>query len=193
MADHHPFEIALVHLYRGELGRMTSWRVRLDTTTNWALGTSVAVVTFALGQPHTPHVILLLPYVLASVFAGLEARRYREMAVSRERVALLEDAFFAPMLGGPPVDGWEARLHESLHAPTPAVGFLAALGTRTRRNYIWLFVTLYASWWFKLAQTGVPFTEEAAVGSVPGGVVIGVATALLAPWLALASWRPKIH
>lgn len=28
---------ALVHFYRGELGRALALRIRLDTTTNWAI------------------------------------------------------------------------------------------------------------------------------------------------------------
>lgn len=191
MPEHHPFETAIIHLYRGELGRMTAWRVRLDTTTNWALGTSVAVVTFALGQPRAPHAILLLPYVLATVFAGLEARRHCEMELSRDRVTLLEAGFFGPMLGGPGVPGWEARLGESLRAPHAPIGLLAALGARARRNYIWLFLTLYACWWFKLGQAGLPVLEAAAVGPLSGPVVMVVATALLVPWLALALWRGR--
>ena len=35
-------EAAIGQLYRGELGRSDRWRMRLDTTTNWALTTTAA-------------------------------------------------------------------------------------------------------------------------------------------------------
>lgn len=28
---------AVIHYYRGEMGRMTSWRDRIDRTSNWAI------------------------------------------------------------------------------------------------------------------------------------------------------------
>ena len=31
------FATAMIHLYRGEVGRATAWRARPDTTTNWAV------------------------------------------------------------------------------------------------------------------------------------------------------------
>jgi uncharacterized membrane protein len=55
---------AIAHLYRGELARMTAYRLRLDTTTNWALGTTAAMITFALGHAELPHSIFGLAVVL---------------------------------------------------------------------------------------------------------------------------------
>ena len=46
---------AVVHLYRAEVGRMTAYRQRLDTTTNWAITSSTLVATFSLGNTAIPH------------------------------------------------------------------------------------------------------------------------------------------
>jgi uncharacterized membrane protein len=54
---------ALIHLHRAEVG-LTTYRVRLDTTTSWAVTSSALVTTFALGNPQIPHVAFLF---LASV------------------------------------------------------------------------------------------------------------------------------
>lgn len=59
---------SLIHLYRGEMGRMTMYRVRLDTTTNWAIVTIAAISTFGLGNPEVPHVIFLLLLALILFF-----------------------------------------------------------------------------------------------------------------------------
>ena len=40
------FTTAMVHLYRGELQRATAWRSRLDNTTNWAVVTTGAALSF---------------------------------------------------------------------------------------------------------------------------------------------------
>src|ERR1044072_7927445 len=41
------FNTAMVHLYRGEVGRANTWRMRLDGTTNWAVLTTGATLSFA--------------------------------------------------------------------------------------------------------------------------------------------------
>ena len=42
---------AIVHLYRGEMSRATAWRIRLDTTTNWAVLTTAGLLAFAFRRP----------------------------------------------------------------------------------------------------------------------------------------------
>lgn len=178
-----------MHLYRGELGRLTTYRVRLDTTTNWALGTNVAVMTFTLGQPDAPNLVLLLPYVLTACFAIVESRRFQEMDSIRTKVRLLERGLFAPMLGAPTVepDNWAETLYERLITPKITLSFLTALGHRTRRNYLWIFVTLYASWWLKVwLSTG----SDPDHPIWPTSLEIGLSALLMLPWLVVALWPP---
>ena len=40
------FNTALVHFYRGEIQRSNVWRGRLDATTNWAVITAGATLSF---------------------------------------------------------------------------------------------------------------------------------------------------
>jgi hypothetical protein len=42
---------ALAHLYRGEMYRSKVWRMRLDTTTNWAVVTTGIVFSVVYAQP----------------------------------------------------------------------------------------------------------------------------------------------
>jgi hypothetical protein len=44
---------AMSHFYRGELGRIMVWRQRLDTTTNWAVTSSTAIITIAFSNAST--------------------------------------------------------------------------------------------------------------------------------------------
>src|SRR3954466_11005887 len=58
---------AVIHLYRGEMGRMVTYRQRLDTTTNWAITSSALVTTFSIGNnliPHSAFIFLMFVDVL---------------------------------------------------------------------------------------------------------------------------------
>ncbi|MFT6234830.1 MAG: putative membrane protein [Myxococcota bacterium] len=84
MADSTP--AALVHFYRGELGRIAIYRVRLNTTKNWAIGVAVGILTFTLGNHEAPHSLLSMPYLLITVFLFVESRRFRELDMFRRRI-----------------------------------------------------------------------------------------------------------
>ena len=174
-------------LYRGELGRLTMYRVRLDTTTNWALGAAVAVITFTLGKPNAPPEVLLLPYVLAMVFAYIEGRRYLDMEASRVRVAALEKGFFAPILRKEPItDAFRTELAARLVDLGPEMTLWQAFANRVRRNYLWVFLTLYAAWWLKLWLGVDGPVVQAGHGAIPGWVVLMLSPILVLPWMGIA-------
>jgi uncharacterized membrane protein len=181
-----PHNTAMVQLYRGELSRLTTYRVRLDTTTNWALGTSMAVVSFTLGHAEAPHAILLLPYLLSLVFLYVESRRYQEFALSQYRIRLLETGYFSIHLGHPTPGGWQPALVESLQSPEFPVTFLQALSARTRRNYVWLFLTIYGAWLVKLRLVSEDMLSAAGLGGSSGAAMISLATAMTLVWVLCA-------
>ena len=46
----------MIHFYRGEIQRSTVWRQRLDATTNWAVLTTAAMLSFSLRRrPEQSH------------------------------------------------------------------------------------------------------------------------------------------
>lgn len=169
---------ALIHLYRGELGRMTVYRTRLDTTTNWAVGTTAALSSFALGQERVPAFVFLLVVFLNWIFLAMEVRRFRFYEMIRRRVRLLETGFFAAVMGRKEPSGWEDALWESLEKPSPPIGFWKAASVRLRRNYLWLFFAAYIAWFLKLSLSGA-FLKAAAVGPVPGPVVLAISIVFL--------------
>jgi uncharacterized membrane protein len=176
---------SLIHLYRGELGRMTLYRVRLDTTTNWAVVTTAGIVTFALGNAAVPHAVFLFAMLLTLFFLNLEARRFRFYETSHRRVRLLERGFYTEVLGGQPEVGWEAVLLQNLQRPESPVSQLGALGWRLRRTYLWVYLALLVAWWGKLTvmqpDTDTPRDTSlglesalaaATVGALPGAAVV---------------------
>lgn len=187
------FATAMTHFYRGEIQRATTWRTRLDTTTNWAVVTVGGALTFSFSAQQNPHFVLLLVLLLVLTFLYIEARRYRYYALWSYRVRLMESEFFAAMLAPPfrPSADWADLLAESLLRPTFPLARWKAIGLRFRRTYIWLITLLLVSWVGKLALHPEPVldaatvVERAAVGAIPGawmmtavGVVYGALVAL---------------
>lgn len=88
----------LIHFYRAMVGRADIWRVRMDTTTNWAIGATAAVVSFALGSSGLPHFVLLMAPLLTACFLMLEARRLTFYHLWQGRVLRMERGLIRPAL-----------------------------------------------------------------------------------------------
>src|SRR5690348_689082 len=162
---------ALVHLYRAEVGRMTAYRQRLDTTTNWAITSSALVTTFSLGNATIPHEAFLFLMFVNGFFLYTEARRFRVYEATRYRVLLMEHYFYPEVMGVPTEPDWQPALVEALRTPYsyPPVSFLAAIGWRLRRNYLWIYVAVLLTWIAKLEiASSDDLLSAAAIGRVPG-------------------------
>jgi uncharacterized membrane protein len=177
---------ALIHLYRAEVGRMTAYRSRLDTTTNWAVGTTAAIVTFVLSDSNLPHYVCVLALLLDTLFLWMESRRFRSYEMIRTRVRLLEQGFYVAALGGEPLENWHQALIESLRKPAQAVTYLQAFSVRVRRNYLWLIAVVHLAWLVKV-DLGGPFPDVAVVGPIPGKWVVAASFAILIPFVALSA------
>ena len=66
---------AMSHFYRGEMGRIMVWRTRLDTTTNWAVTSSTAIITIAFSNAGVPHLIFFFNLAIVWIMLWIEARR----------------------------------------------------------------------------------------------------------------------
>jgi uncharacterized membrane protein len=194
------FSTAMIHLYRGEVQRSVTWRTRLDTTTNWAVITTGAGISFALADPAHHYGVIILNTLLVALFLWIEARRYRYYELWTYRVRLLETDFFGAMLVPPftPRPDWAESLAGSLKQPEFPITMWEAFGRRYRLNYVWLFMVLGLAWAIKGLLHPVPveswpqFVSRSALGPIPGWVmvvvgvvyngallVIGIATARL--------------
>ena len=174
------FTTSMVHLFRAEIARANVWRQRLDTTTNWAVIITVAVITVSFSESGSHHGAIALSTILLALFLFIEARRYRYYELWSSRVRLMETDFFAAMLVPPfhPDPDWAESLAENLLQPEFSVSIWEALGRRFRRNYMWIFLILALAWaarvWLQptVAGSWSEFVDRAAIGSVPGQVVI---------------------
>jgi len=195
------FNTALVHLYRGEVSRANTWRTRLDGTTNWAVITTGATLSFAFSSPTNTHVMILLNSLLIAFFLFIEARRYRYYDLWRARVRLMETEFFAgllvPQRETEDADSWRELLAGDLLQPHFNMPLWEAMSRRLRRNYSWIFVVLVVSWLVKILIHPVPTTDvtaiiqRAAIGPIPPSVVLatGVVFNCGMIWLALGTTR----
>ncbi|MFL5346023.1 MAG: DUF2270 domain-containing protein [Hyalangium sp.] len=188
---------AMAQLYRGELGRSDKWRTRLDTTTNWALTTTAAVISFGFANPSSPHVTFLVGIWMVISFLLIEARRYRYYDLWNRRVRLLEDGYWAPILRHEPVDPDALReLAAEMSRPQIHLSLFSAISTRLNRAYGPILIVLLLSWFVKVYSHPVPagsfheFVERAHVGPVSGSVIMGVVAvvSLLAAYLFISSY-----
>jgi uncharacterized membrane protein len=176
------FTTALVHLYRGEIQRANMWRNRLDVTTNWAVVSTGAAITYAFGEVTAHHSVILLITVLVTLFLFIEARRLRYYELWSYRARLIETDFFAAMLVPPfrPHPEWSDTLASSLLRPELPISMGAALGTRFRRNYVWIYLVLAIAWLTKLAAYPMAITSwtqlpvRASIGQFPGWIVLAL-------------------
>ncbi|MCP4419689.1 MAG: DUF2270 domain-containing protein [Chloroflexi bacterium] len=178
--DGSNFTNAMVHFYRGEMSRSNMWRSRLDATTNWAVITTGAALTFVFSDiSHTPS-ILLIDSFFVLLFLFIEARRYRYYELWTYRVRIIEKNFYMGLLSPPfmPHADWAQRLTESLRSPRFPIGLYEALGRRYRRNYAPIFLILAFSWVGKVyihptAAVGWgDFVIRASMGAIPGWFVL---------------------
>lgn len=173
------FNTAMVHFYRGEVQRSNTWRNRLDTTTNWAVITAGATLSFAFSSTVNPHFVIPINSVLVAFFLFMEARRYRYYEIWSSRVRLLETGYFAQLLGPQStIDReWAEHLAADLTTPHFTISEWEAVGRRLRRNYLWIFMLLAVSWNLKVYLHPQPalsfdqFLERASVGGVPGSMI----------------------
>ena len=173
------FNTAMVHFYRGEVQRSNTWRNRLDTTTNWAVITAGATLSFAFSSTTNPHFVIPINSILVAFFLFMEARRYRYYEIWSSRVRVIETGYFAQLLT--PESGinreWAEHLAADLITPHFTISEWEAVGRRLRRNYLWIFMLLALSWNLKVYLHPAPatsfdhFLERASVGFVPGSLI----------------------
>lgn len=192
----------LAHYYRAMVGRADIWRMRMDSTTNWAVGATAAVVSFALGTPSAPHYVVHMAALLTVTFLLLEARRLTFYHLWQRRVLKLERGLVRPALAaeaagaseGGSLEALERELAPELGTTIPSMPLSKAIARRLRRVYLYLFAVQLLAWLLKLRIHPQPVDElsgliaHARIGAVSGGVVVAVSVGglLFAAVIALA-------
>jgi uncharacterized membrane protein len=203
-----PLDLAnavLVHFYRAVVSHADVWRQRMDATTNWAAATTAAMVTFSFGDRAAPHVVLLLTLGFNMIFLLMESRRYQVYDLWRRRFRTLNQYMIAPVLA--PLHGPDAatiqenlaRVASDLGRTVPHLSLLDAVGYRLRRNYVYLIGVALVAWVTRLAFQPYVTAEwddivaRAAIGTIPGSVIMTSVTLFALACLLLAARAPSEH
>lgn len=184
---------ALAHLYRGELHRMKLWRERLDRTTNWAVVSMAALLTWAFSQQSNPHYILLIGLLTIGAFLNIEARRYRAYDMWRSRARTLQRNVFAKGLdtNQPVQKQWRKELGAAYDRPTFRISREEAIAHRLRRVYLPLFIVLGLAWVARITAFATDsWPTTAAVGPLSGLLITGVVGVLYVVLFGVA-FRPR--
>jgi uncharacterized membrane protein len=177
---------ATVHIYRGLMDRATTWRLRIDNPTNWAILTCGTGASFALGDESHSHAALLLVMLFTLSFLMIEARRTRYYDLWSSWLRLIETEYLAPILQDNCVtanDTWQELIVRDLGYPHFKATYWEMIRRRIRDIYLPIYLFLMLSWLLKLLSHHAiapglceqeTFVCHAAVGPIPGQVVLGV-------------------
>jgi len=175
---------AMSHFYRGELGRIMSWRQRLDVTTSWAITVTSSIFTIAFSFRDVPHLIFFFNVAVVWMLLWIEARRYRFYDAFRARVRMIEAHFLVPivsqnteMLQGE----WQKLVCEDLLLPSFKISRFEALGRRLKRNYVFIFVIILVAWVTKIFLHAEP--KITSLSSFYGALHVGTS---IPSWLVAA-------
>ncbi|HEY5742391.1 MAG TPA: DUF2270 domain-containing protein [Terrimicrobiaceae bacterium] len=144
---------AMIHFYRGELGRIMIWRQRLDVTTTWAITSTTSIITVSFSFPEVPHIVFFFNLAFVWMLLWIEARRYRFYDAFRGRVRMLESHFLVPMISQSPnllAGEWRRLVCEDLILPSFKISKLQAVGRRLKRNYAFIFGIIVVAWVLKV-------------------------------------------
>jgi len=140
---------ALAHFYRAEMHRSLVWRTRLDTTTNWAIVSTLAILTASLQNPEWAVETLILGMFANVVFLTIEARRFRFFDVWRARVRMIEENFYGGILRrdqSSPDELWGTHVADDLLCPRFHLTHMQAFRARLVRNFRFIFFFLLLAW-----------------------------------------------
>ena len=157
---------AMIHFYRGELGRIMVWRQRLDVTTTWAITSTTTIITVAFSFRDIPHIIFFFNLALVWIMLWIEARRYRFYDAFRGRVRMMESHFLVPMIAQSDrlLDGeWRRLVCEDLILPSFKISVMEAVARRLKRNYVFIFAIIMVAWVLKIfIHANPPITSLAS-------------------------------
>jgi uncharacterized membrane protein len=196
---------ALSQLWRGEVYRSTIWRVRFDTTTNWAVVTTGIAFSASFSAANASPLPLALVGLLVVFFLLIEARRYRYFNIWRLRARALETNFYVSILRGDatPTDaGWAQQIARDYRDPQHRISYASAIGRRLRRNYAWIFAIQAIAYYGKLAihptamRSIADLWQRAAIGPIPGKFVVAAGVLFHGSWMvfgALTLYQERRH
>lgn len=191
---------AMVHFYRGELTRANTWRIRLDTTTNWSIVAAMGFLSFAFSDKEHSHASIILGMLLQIHFLVLEARRFRFFDVWRNRLRMIEENFYGPLLTRDllsPHGNWGNLIAGDLLRPRFKISYWQAFRARLLRNYSPLFSILLISWVLKLSlhpgTSGASGMERMSIGPIPWYFPFSLVSVIYLGLIGIAVFVKKVR
>ncbi len=192
--------MVLTHYYRAMVSRADVWRMRMDSTTNWAIVATAGVISFTLGDRDVAHYVVFISTLLTLSFLHLEARRLTFYRFWQARALLLERtllrAALDPAAPGGEAEAEQARLLAKLEADlgrtAPEMPLAKAAARRLRRIYLYLFGVQILAWGLKLASHPTPAADasewitRAHIGPFGGPAVFLLVVGLFVAGLVFA-------
>ncbi len=193
---------ALLQLYRGEIQRVNTWRGRLDRTPHWSIVLTAGMVTWVFSGPERSPALILVALPLVGALMVLEAHRYQRHEVWRSRLRLLEENLFADLLDPDttlPRKKWRKLLASDLRIPEHKSTLPHAISIRLRRIYLWIFITLLASWGLKIslhpdnADSFRTIMQRSRIGIIPGWVIFGILLGIVILGAVFVIWGRQVE
>ena len=192
---------AMVHFYRGELQRTLEWRKRMDTTTHWALITTVGILTFSFSNPSYGQETIITGMYANLMFLMHESRRFRFFDMWRSRLRMMEENFYGPILRRDlhsPIEDWGKQVATDLLHPKFKITRVQAMRARLRRNYGYLFIFLFLAWISRAAvfPAATPDTQLPglfSIGSIPWWAPATLVAMLYIYLIGLMVLTPKVQ
>lgn len=192
---------AMVHFYRGELQRTLEWRKRMDTTTHWALITTVGILTFSFSNPTYGQETLITGMYANLMFLVHESRRFRFFDMWRSRLRMMEENFYGPILRRhlqSPIADWGQQVSADLLHPKFKITRAQAMKARLRRNYGYLFFFLLLAWAGRAAV--LPPAEPRplmpalfSIGAIPWWIPVALVAGLYLFLAGLMLFTPRVQ
>lgn len=193
---------ALLQLYRGEIQRVNTWRRRLDRTPHWSIVLTAGMVTWAFSGPERSSALILVAVPLIGALMILESHRYQRHEVWRSRLRLLEENLFADLLDPEvslPRKKWRKLLASDLRVPEHKSTLMHSISIRMRRIYLWIFITLFASWGLKIslhprqAKSFQIIMNRARIGIISGWITFGTLIGIVILCGGFVAWGMQIE
>jgi len=150
---HDNYLQAFAHFYRGEMNRLTCYRMRLDNTFQYSIVLTSALLVFYLQQKIVFTYFPLYLCFLNFFFCFIETRRYRYYLIVQKRISLMEEGFLChQILDCAKVesarDDWVGDIASIYQKLEYTESFFICFRTRYFRNYIWLIDLIICLWLF---------------------------------------------
>ena len=154
-----------------------------------------AILTWAFTSADNPYYVILIGVFGVSAFLVMEAVRYREYDIWRNRVRILQRDLFAEMYSPEPSSDsdWQTKLSDGLRDPQFHMPLRQALTHRLRRSYLPLLFLLLAAWITRITvfEASEPWQETTSILVVPDEVVTALVALFYVVLVSIATWSAR--